>query len=44
MQQIIEEYGGTIEMVLPLFTTAPNEDNGDPLDITEQAGRDLFIE
>ena len=44
MQQIIEEYGGTIEMVLPLFTTAPNEGNGDPLDIAGQAGRDLFIE
>ena len=44
MQQIIEEYGGTIEMVLPLFTTAPNEGNGDPLDIAEQAGKDLFIE
>lgn len=44
MQQTVEEYNGTIETVLPLFTSAPNEGDGNPLDIAEQAGRDLFIE
>jgi len=44
MQQTVEEHNGTIETVLPLFTSAPNEGDGNPLDIAEQAGRDLFIE
>jgi hypothetical protein len=29
-------------MVLSLFTSAPNEEDGDPLDIAEQAGRKIF--
>ena len=41
MQQTVEEHNGAVELVLSLFTSAPNE--GDPLDIAEQAGRDLFI-
>ena len=41
MQQTVEEHNGTVELVLSLFTSAPNE--GDPLDIAAQAGRDFFI-
>jgi flavorubredoxin len=41
MQQTVEEYNGSIELVLSLFTMAPND--GDPLDIAEQAGRNLVI-
>ena len=41
MQQTVEEYNGRVELVLSLFTSAPND--GDPLDIAEQAGRDLVI-
>jgi flavorubredoxin len=41
MQQTVEEHNGSVELVLSLFNSAPND--GDPLDIAEQAGRDLFI-
>lgn len=41
MQQTVEEHNGAVELVLSLFNSVPNE--GDPLDIAEQAGRDLFI-
>jgi flavorubredoxin len=44
MQRTVEEHNGTVEMVLSLFTSLPNEGGGDPLDIAEQAGRELFIE
>ena len=44
LQQTVEEHNGTVETVLSLFTTAPNEGNGDPLDIAKQAGKNLFIE
>ncbi len=41
MKQTVEEHNGSVELILSLFTMAPNE--GDPLDIAEQAGRDLVI-
>jgi flavorubredoxin len=41
MQQTVEEHNGAVELVLSLFNSAPNA--GDPLNIAEQAGRDLFI-
>jgi flavorubredoxin len=41
MQQTVEEHNGSVELVLSLFTSAPND--GDPLDIAVQAGRDFFI-
>jgi flavorubredoxin len=41
MQQTVEEHNGSVELVLSLFTSAPN--GGDPLDIAAQAGRDFFI-
>ena len=44
LQQTVEEHNGTVETVLSLFTTAPNEGNGDPLDIAKQTGKNLFIE
>jgi flavorubredoxin len=44
MQQTVKEHNGTIETVLSLFTSAPNEEGGDPLGIAKQAGRDLFVE
>jgi hypothetical protein len=40
MQQTVEEHGGTVEEVLSLFNAAPND--GDPLDLAEQAGREIF--
>ena len=40
MQQTVEEHNGAVELVLSLFNSAPNE--GDPLDIAEQAGREIF--
>ncbi len=42
MQQTVEEHNGTIETGLSLFTSAQNEGNSDPLDIAEQAGREIF--
>ena len=42
MQQTVEQHNGQVKLVLSLFTMAPNE--GDPLDIAEQAGRNLVIE
>jgi len=41
MQQTVEEYNGSVELVVSLFNSTPND--GDPLDIAEQAGRDLLI-
>jgi flavorubredoxin len=41
MQQTVEEHNGSVELVLSLFTSAPN--GGDPLDIAVQVGRDFFI-
>jgi len=41
MQQTVEEHNGAVDLVLSLFNSAPNA--GDPLNIAEQAGRDLFI-
>ncbi len=41
MKQTVEEHNGSVELILSLFTMAPNE--GDPLDIAEQAGRDLVV-
>lgn len=43
LQQTVETHHSSVEMVLSLFTSAPNEGDGDPLDIAEQAGRDFFI-
>jgi flavorubredoxin len=40
MQQTVEEHNGVIKEVLSLFNAAPND--GDPLDIAEQAGREIF--
>lgn len=42
MQQTVEEYNGIVEEVLSLFNSATNEGDGDPLDIAEQAGREIF--
>lgn len=42
LQQAVEEHNGTFKTFLSLFTSAPNEGNGDPLDIAEQAGREIF--
>jgi len=42
MQQTVEEYNGIVNEVLSLFNAAPNEGDGDPLDIAEQAGREIF--
>lgn len=44
MQQTVQEHNGTIETVLSLFTSVPNEGDGDPSDIAEQVGREIFIE
>jgi hypothetical protein len=44
LQQTVEDYGGSVVKVVSLFNAAPNEGNGDPLDIAEQAGREFFIE
>lgn len=42
MQQTVEEHNGSVNDVLSLFTSVPNEGDGDPLDIAEQAGREIF--
>jgi len=42
LQQAVEEHNGTFETFLSLFTSAPNEGDGEPLDIAEQAGREIF--
>jgi flavorubredoxin len=41
MQQTVEEHNGSVELVLSLFNSVPND--GDPLSIAKQAGRDLSI-
>jgi len=41
MRQTVEDNNGSVKLVLSLFTMAPND--GDPLDIAEQAGRNLVI-
>jgi flavorubredoxin len=42
LQQTVEEHNGTVTEVISLFTSIPNEDGGDPLDLAEQAGREIF--
>lgn len=42
LQQTVEEHNGAVTEVVSLFTTAPNEGGGNPLDIAEQAGREIF--
>jgi flavorubredoxin len=42
MQQIVEEHGGSVVDVVSLFTSAPND--GDPLELAKEAGRDFVIE
>ena len=42
LQQAVEEHNGLVKNVLSLFTSIPNEGDGDPLDIAEQAGREIF--
>jgi len=44
MQQTVEDHNGMILQVISLYDTAPNEGGMDPLDLAEQAGRDLVIE
>jgi len=41
LQQAVEEHDGNVVLVLSLYTSTPND--GDPLTIAEQAGRDLII-
>ncbi len=41
LQQAVEDHDGNVVLVLPLYTSIPND--GDPLTIAEQAGRDLII-
>jgi flavorubredoxin len=42
LQQAVEDHNGVVTNVLSLFTSTPNEGDGDPLDIAEQAGREIF--
>ena len=44
LQLTVEEYNGTVEEVVSLFNSSPNEGNGDPVAIATQAGRDLFMQ
>ena len=41
LQQVVEDHDGNIVLVLSLYTSTPND--GNPLTIAEQAGRDLVI-
>jgi flavorubredoxin len=41
LQQAVEEHNGLVRNVLSLFTSIPNERDGDPLDMAEQAGREI---
>jgi flavorubredoxin len=41
LQQGVEDHDGNVVLVLSLYTSAPND--GDPLTLAEQAGRDLVI-
>ena len=41
LQQAVEDHDGNIVLVLSLYTSTPND--GNPLTIAEQAGRDLVI-
>lgn len=43
MQQTVEDHNGIIKEIVSIFNSAPNEDDGDPLDIAQQYGRDLSI-
>lgn len=43
MQQNVEEHNGKVELVLSLFNSAPNEGDGDPLEIAKQTGRNIPI-
>ncbi len=42
MQQTVEEHGGNILEIVSLYTSVPND--GDPLEIAKESGRDLVIE
>jgi len=42
LQQAVEDHNGVVTNVLSLFTSTPNEGDGDPLDVAEQAGREIF--
>ena len=42
LQQAVEEHDGNVVLVLSLYNSTPND--GDPLTLAEQAGRDLIIE
>jgi flavorubredoxin len=41
LQQAVEDHDGNVVLVLSLYTSTPND--GDPLTLAEQAGRDLII-
>ena len=43
LQQTVEEHNSNIETTVSVYTSVPNTGNGDPLQIAEQAGRDLFV-
>ncbi|MCW4034644.1 MAG: hypothetical protein NWF03_04700 [Candidatus Bathyarchaeota archaeon] len=42
LQQNVEEHNGNIETIVSVYAV-PNAGDGDPLEIAEQAGRDLFV-
>ena len=42
MQQMVEEYNGTIKTVVEVFNQEPNEGNAKAVDLAEQAGREIF--
>jgi flavorubredoxin len=42
MQQMVEEYGGTVKTVVEVFNQEPNAGNGNAMDIARQAGREIF--
>jgi flavorubredoxin len=42
LQQAVEDHNGVVTNVLSLFTSTPNKGDGDPLDVAEQAGREIF--
>ncbi len=42
MQQMAEEYNGTVKTVVEVFNQEPNEGNAKAVDLAEQAGREIF--
>ena len=42
MQQMAEEYNGTVKTVIEVFNQEPNEGNAKAVDLAEQAGREIF--